>query len=181
MKPVLQLKKTVYIHLLEVKNAKSIIVYLSWERSLIKKGVLCMEYMVRYFRTYYMQLVLKCILIVFIICLPHKLCFSRVHEDTNWKETKVSWCYRSFKYQHKEATKSDTWHCWSCFFKLIVTTNSFRHSQSSIFVKRFFSERQWLYSCLKSQKTIPDYYFYNEISHNRTYVHIIRTVILICH
>ena len=55
-----------------------------------------------------------------------------------------------------------------------------RHSQS-YFVKRSFSEPWWFYSCLKSQKTIPDYYFNNNNCYNRTSVHIIRTVILNCH
>ena len=59
--------------------------------------------------------------------------------------------------------------------------NSSRHSQSSFFVKRFFSVSHWLYSCLKSQKTIPDYYFNSSNCYNRTSDHIIRTIILNCH
>ena len=32
---------------------------------------------------------------------------------------------------------------------------------SVFFLKRFFSKLWWLYSCLKLQKTRPDYYFNN--------------------
>ena len=46
--------------------------------------------------------------------------------------------------------------------------------------KRFFSKPWWLYSCLKSQKTIPGYYFNNNC-YNIPFVHIIRIVILNCH
>ena len=47
------------------------------------------------------------------------------------------------------------------------------------FVKRVFLEPRRLYSCLKSQKTISDYYFNSNNCYNRTFVHIIRTVISI--
>ena len=63
---------------------------------------------------------------------------------------------------------------------IVLMTNSSRNSQSSFFIKRFFSEPRWLYSCLKSQKIILDYYF-NKNCYNETFVHTIRAVILNCH
>ena len=65
--------------------------------------------------------------------------------------------------------------------QIVLMTNSSRHSQSSFFVKRFFSEPQWLCSCLKWQKTILDYYFNNNNDYDGTSVHIIRTLLLNCH
>ena len=47
-------------------------------------------------------------------------------------------------------------------------------------LKLFFSESLWLYICLKSQKTLPGYYFNNNNCYNRIFVHIIRTIILNC-
>ena len=63
---------------------------------------------------------------------------------------------------------------------IVLMTISSKHSQSSFFVKRFFSKPWWLYSCLKSQKTIPGYYF-NSNFYNIAFVHIIRIVISNCH
>ena len=63
---------------------------------------------------------------------------------------------------------------------IVLMTISYRHSQSSFFVERFSSKPWWLYSCLKSQKTIPGYYFNNNC-YNIPFVHIIRIVILNCH
>ena len=49
---------------------------------------------------------------------------------------------------------------------IVLMTNSSRHSQSFFLVKRFFSEPRWVYSCLKSQKTISDYYFNSNNCYN---------------
>ena len=54
------------------------------------------------------------------------------------------------------------------------------HVLASFFVKSFFLEPRWLYSCLKPQKTIHDY-FKNNNCYNGAFVHIIRTIILNCH
>ena len=43
--------------------------------------------------------------------------------------------------------------------KAIGNASTSRHSQSSFFIKSFFSEPRWLNSCFKLQKTIPDYFF----------------------
>ena len=59
----------------------------------------------------------------------------------------------------------------------VPTSRGYRKRKSSFFIIIFFSEPQWLNSCLKLQKTIPDYFFYNNNSHNRTFVHVIRIVI----
>ena len=63
---------------------------------------------------------------------------------------------------------------------IVPMTISCRHSQSSFFAERFFSKPWWLYSCLKSQKMIPGYYFNNNC-YNIPFVHTIRIVILNCH
>ena len=51
--------------------------------------------------------------------------------------------------------------------RIVLMKNSYRDFQYSIFVKRVFLEPQWFYySCLKSQKTILDYYFNNNNCYN---------------
>ena len=51
---------------------------------------------------------------------------------------------------------------------------------SFLLCRKVLSKQWWLYSCLKSQKTIPGYYFNNNC-YNIPFVHIIRIVILNCH
>ena len=41
----------------------------------------------------------------------------------------------------------------------VPTSRGYGKRKSSFFIKIFFSEPQWLNSCLKLQKTIPDYFF----------------------
>ena len=55
------------------------------------------------------------------------------------------------------------------------TTTSIRHSQSSFFVKTFFSEPRGGFIVAFIHK--PGYYFNNNNCYNRSPVHIIRTVI----
>ena len=143
-----------------------------------------MDCKVRYFLSYYMQLALKYISFLFIICSrayhANTLCFlscsRRCHrEERDWghKQRKLlrmsmtilrnSASVNRLKdlwneplmpqdfHVHQVAMERESWHWWSCFF-----------------VKSFFSEPWWLYSCLKSQKTIPGYYFNNNNCYNRT-------------
>ena len=57
----------------------------------------------------------------------------------------------------------------------VPASRGYRKRKLRLFVKRFFSEPRWLYSCLKSQKTISDYYFNSNNYCNRTSAHIIKT------
>ena len=60
----------------------------------------------------------------------------------------------------------------------LPASRGYRKRKLTLFIKRFFSEPRWLYSCLKSQKTKSDYYFNSNNYYNRTSIHIIKTVIL---
>ena len=61
---------------------------------------------------------------------------------------------------------------------IVLMTISSRHSVF-LLCRKVFSKQWWLYSCLKSQKTIPGYIFNNNC-YNIPFVHI-RIVILNCH
>ena len=140
-----------------------------------------MECKVKYFLSYYTQLALKHILIIFITssreCHANTPCFlymptgKSVRAQT--KEVVVN-VYEYFEELGRrkrtegslkgtsDATKLSRTSIKRLRINLIVLmTISCRHSQSSFFVERFFSKPWWLYSCLKSQKTIPGYYFNN--------------------
>ena len=56
-----------------------------------------------------------------------------------------------------------------------VPARGYRKRKLRLFVKRFFSEPRCLYSCIKLQKTISDYYFIGNNYCNRTSVNIIKT------
>ena len=133
-----------YITQMSFINTSSILCP-SWVGPLIKKGVLCMECKVRYFLTYYMQLAQ----FVFVkmpkgmtLRSQTKEVFANVYdclEELNrYKRTQASL---------KQTSDATVVSCTSMKSLLIVLMmNSSSHSQSSFFVKRFFSEPQWLYS-----------------------------------
>ena len=126
----------------------------------------------------YMYLALKYILVLFIICScechvnrPHFLsCSWRCKGKKDWGHKKGGCCECLWLFQETQQTSMDSRtsyiNCWyhkslCASIKIVLMTNISMHSQSSSFVKRFFSELWWLYSCLKLQKTRPDYYFNN--------------------
>ena len=124
---------------------------LSWEEPFIKKGVVCIECKVRYFLPYYMQLVVKYILILFIICLrvchvntPCFLsCLWRCKGEKNWdhKQRRSLWMSMTISRNSAGIKRlKDLWneHMMIQINLIALMTNSSRHSQSSFFVKRVF-------------------------------------------
>ena len=130
-----------------------------------------MECKVRHFITYFIHLVLKYILIIFITfsreCHAKRPC---VYEDAKVKrlrsQTKevAANVYEYFEEIHrcqrtqgslKELLMPQEFH--------VPASRGYGNRKLRPFVKRFFSEPRWLHSCLKSQKTISDYYFNSNI------------------
>ena len=140
----------------------------------------------RYFITYFIHFALKYILILFITfsreChakTENTTCSLRCEGKRLRSQTKevVANVYEYFKEIHrcrrtqgslKELLMPREFH--------VPASRVYRKRKLRLFVKRFFSEPQWLYSCLKSQKTKYDYYFNSYNYYNRTSVHIIKTV-----
>ena len=146
----------------------------------------------------YMDLALKYILVLFITCSCKCHCKQTMFLSQSWRcKAKRDWGHNKWgcckclwlfqKLNRHQWTRgplkqtADATGVWCASIKIGLMMNSSIHSQSSFFVKRFFSELWRLNSCLKLQKTIPDYYFYSNNWYNRASVHIIRTVILNWH
>ena len=156
-------------HLIWWTILTTVILCPSWEEPFIKKGVLCIECKVRYFLSYYMQLALKYILILFIICscgchhehTTFSLMFMKMPNGKRLRSQRKEVVANVYDYfeelnRHKQAKGSLKWtsdpiglSCTSIKRLIILMMNSSRHFQSSFFVKSFF---QSLYRCLKLQK-----------------------------